>query len=97
MTQEDLNKLKVEITKDALKTYIHNVIVTQERVMYLNNLYADASKKKEKERTEEDKKIIREHEANLAAFMGGISDSDSRIQNFITLINAYTNNEPIKL
>ncbi len=93
---KDLNELKVEITKDLMRNYIANVITTQERIMFLNTLQENISKKKEEELTESDKKLKREYEANLATFMEGINDSDTRIQNFLTLIKSYEENKPLK-
>src|SRR4051794_24322232 len=94
---DEINKLKVEVAQDLLKSYLSKVITTQERILFLKKHVEEVSKKKEKERSEEEKKLIKEHQGNLAAFTEGIEQSEIHIQNFLSLIESYSKNEPVKL
>jgi hypothetical protein len=97
MTQTDINKLRVEVATDVLKSFISKVITTQERIMFLKTRHQEASKKKEKDRTEEDKKLIRELEVNIATYTESVVEAESHIENFRILIEGYTEGRPVEV
>lgn len=93
----DLKDLKVEITKDALRKYIYDLVITQELVMFTNKRLAELKKKDEKDLSEPEKQAMVRAEANVEAHMDGIKDADERINNFLSIIESYQNNKPVKL
>jgi hypothetical protein len=97
MKVEDLNKLKVEVTQDILRSFLSKVITTQERIISLTKRYEDISKKSKKDLTEEDKKLIREYEADITAFKEGVAEAEIHIENFRLLGESYSSNKPIKV
>ncbi len=97
MTTEEINKLKADVTLDIVKSFSSKVITTQERIMFLKQQFDEASKKKEKDRSEEEKKVIREYEVNINTFTDVIREADIHLTNFNTLLEGFTRNDTVKL
>lgn len=95
MTEQDLKALKVDVAKDHLRTLTSKILITQERIMFLNAQYEAISKKPAKELTQTEKKLKAEHKANIATFKDGIKESEVHEKNFLTLIASLEENKPL--
>jgi gas vesicle protein len=82
MTEKDITALKLDVAKDHLRTLVSKILVTQERIMFLNAQYEEISKKPAKELTETEKKIKQEHKANIATFKEGVKEAQVHEKNF---------------
>lgn len=95
MTEQDIKALKVDVAKEHLRALASKILITQERILFLNAQYEAISKKPAKELTQNEKKLKAEHKANVATFKEGITEAEVHEQNLLTLIAALEENKPL--
>ncbi len=95
MTTKEVTALKVEAAQKGLQIFVDNLVKIEEHVLFL--AYRLETLTKKSKLSEDEKKQKTEIEADIKRFKEGVEDTKIHIEIIRSLIEKYSNNEPVKL